>query len=109
MLKHVGPSWAVQLPIRPEFNLEKSYEVYAACRLDKKAKQGLLLFGGYDSLKRELYINVHPDADKLACDRYSYIPLGTHKLRRKGYLFLDSKLNPGIQYSYVDHLVFVER
>lgn len=109
MLKHIGPSWAVQLPIRPEFNLGKSYEVYAACRLDKKAKHGSFQFGGYDLIRRELYINVHPDADTLAADRYLYIPLGTHRFRGKSYLFLDSKVNPEIQRSYVDHLLFVEK
>ncbi len=108
-LKHIGPSWAVQLPIRPEFDLEKSYEVYAACRLDKKAKHGLFQFGGYDLIKRELYINIHPDADTLAVDHYIYIPLGTHRFRGKSYLFLDSKVNPEIQRSYVDHLFFAEK
>ena len=54
-------------------------------------------------------INVHPDADTLAADRYLYIPLGTHRFRGKSYLFLDSKGNPEIQRSYVDHLLFVEK
>ena len=66
-------------------------------------------FGGYDLIRRELYINVHPDADTLAADRYLYIPLGTHRFRGKSYLFLDSKVNPEIQRSYVDHLLFVEK
>ncbi len=109
MLNHIGPSWAAQLPVRPEFNLKKSYEIYAACRLDKAAKAGLFQFGGYDLVKRELYISVHPDADTLVTDRYVYIPLGTHSLRGKSYLFLDAKTNPEIQRSYVDHLVFVEK
>ena len=109
MLKHIGTSWAVQLPIRPEFNLEKSYEVYAACRLDRKAKHGLFQFGGYDLKNRELYLSVHPDADTLGVEQYTYIPLGTYRFREKSYLFLDSKVNPEIQCSYVDHLLFVEK
>lgn len=108
-LKHIGVSWEAQLPIRPELKIGKSYEIYAACRLEKPAKGGFLHFGGYDSRESELYIDVHPDANNLKTDCYVYVPLGMHKIRRDGYMFTDNKINPEIKFSYLDHLVFIEQ
>ncbi|MPM41855.1 hypothetical protein SDC9_88515 [bioreactor metagenome] len=104
-------TWSVQLPIRRDFNLNKEYDIYAACRLDPASLPagGRYFLGGYDSARLESYIGFYADASTLTDMEYRYLSLGTHRLREKGYLFFDSNLRAETPCSYLNHLVFVEK
>lgn len=107
-IDHEVPNWVVQIPVRPEMSEKDEYKVYAAVRLDEKASQGMYEFGAYDWTNRVQYVSSPIDADEVETDEYTYLPLGSAKFRKEGYMFVMPKINSGIKRSYLDHLVFVK-
>lgn len=101
--------WSVKLAVSPEMADDVTYDIYAALRLNKPAKAGLVEFGGWDFSSKQLYMNNHIDADKITVDKYSYVLVGSGKLRKNSYLFFAPKVNPQIKSSLLDHLVLVKK
>lgn len=105
---HHKYEWAIKL-VCPEMGDDVEYDIYAAFRLYEPAKAGLVEFGGWDLPGKQLYMSKHVDADKITVENYSYVLLGSGKLRANSYLFFAPKVNPPIKRSLLDHVVLVKR
>ena len=106
-LQHRVYGWSPKLFFRSPMSKDIEYDVYAAIRLKKLARGEVCEFSGWDG--KAIYMTKHIDASEIKVNAYTYVLVGSGKLRSTGYFFFGAKVNPQIKSSLVDHLVFVKK
>ena len=106
-LHHLEYGWSPKLYFRSPMSTKEDYDIYAAVRLERPAHGGVCEFSGWDG--KDIYMTKHIEAGEVKSDAYSYILVGSGKLRDTGYFFFGAKVNPEIQRTLIDHLVFVRK